>query len=85
MKREDNKLMESLSTACFGEGKKYHWRKLTKAGVVVVQDNGKGQQELRRVPLTVEQAKDFMLKKIKARQERAQAEKEKIDVKRDDI
>lgn len=76
MKKEDNKLMESLSTACFGEGKKYEWRKLTKRGVVVVQQNGE-RQELRRIPLTKNQAKDFMIKKIKARQERLKQKEEK--------
>jgi hypothetical protein len=74
MKKEDNKVMESLSNALFG--KKYEWRKLTKRGVMVIAQDGE-KKYLRRHPLTVQQAKDYMLQKLKARAKAAEDAKTK--------
>jgi len=77
MKREDNKIMEALSTSLYG--KKYQWKKLMTQGVMTVeQDNGR--HYLRRHPLTAVQAKDFMLKKLKAQVEKQNPPKEETDV-----
>lgn len=73
-------LLESLSNALFG--KKHEWRKLTKRGVMVLTQSGDVVSK-RLMPLTESQAKDFMVNKLKARQERIEAEKkekEKKDV-----
>lgn len=63
MKREENEELEGLSLECFG--KKYEWKKLTKKGLVIGHDKESG--HLRRTPLTVQQAKDYMVKTLDMR------------------
>lgn len=64
MKREDTEQLNELSLKCFG--KAYEWRKLRRKGLVVGHDKETGY--LRRMPLTVEQTKQYMEKTLEMRQ-----------------
>lgn len=63
MTREENTELETLSLECFG--KKYEWRKLTRRGLVIGHDKESG--HIRRVPLSPQQAKDYMVKTLEMR------------------
>lgn len=69
MKRSENTLMESLSTELYG--KKYEWRKLKTKGVDTVIDGKRA-----RLKLTTDQAKQYMVLKLKARQEKINASRD---------
>jgi len=64
MNKEDTQEMNELSLQVFG--KPYHWRKLTKRGV----DAGRDEELpyiIRRITMTAEQAKEYMLKTLEMR------------------
>lgn len=63
MNKQDTDEMNLLSLLCFGH--KYHWKKLRKQGLVVGHDKESG--HLRRIPLTTQQAKDYMTKTLEMR------------------
>lgn len=62
-KKETEEFME-LSLKCFG--KKYDYKKLMKKGLIAGRDKDSG--HIRRIPLTVEQTKNYMIKAIEMRE-----------------
>lgn len=63
MKKEETQELNELSLKTFG--KMYEWKKLTTKGMVVGKDKDNG--SWRRIKLTPEQAKQYMLKVLDMR------------------
>lgn len=63
MTREETQELCELSIECFG--RPYEWRKLRRKGLVVGHDKETGYK--RRIPLTVEQTKQYMVKTLEMR------------------
>lgn len=60
MKKEDNLELMDLSVRAFG--KKYAYRTLTRKGIILGTDKESG--TIRRMPLTEEQVRDYLIKRI---------------------
>ena len=60
MKKEDNLELMDLSVRAFG--KKYAYKKLMQKGIILGTDKESG--VVRRMPLTHEQAKDYLIKRM---------------------
>jgi hypothetical protein len=64
VKREEAEELRKLSLKCFG--KPYEWQKLRRKGLVLGHDKETGY--IRRMPLTVEQTRDYMIKTLEMRE-----------------